>query len=442
MKELSRYWNRSSIGVASVFTAQVAGAGFSFLFNVMLARLSGASGVGLYFIATTIVDIGATVSRLGLESPSLRFTAVANSSGDRASLAALYRKSLGLALGMAVAIAVPTWLILSRLPLGGDRASELRAALPLVVLTFAPVALRALQAEFYKGIGAPEMGTFVHSVLPPLALLFGGAALWWLAAVTFEDVILTYVIVAFASMLYALASWNHRLPGIWRERGYFDTRRLVRSSLPLLLVSFGYLAMNWTDILVLGVYSDPGEVGIYGVARRITILTTTFVIASVNSVAAPRFAAMYAEGNKAGLARFARQCTFWMLLATVPVILVLLIFPEIVLKIFGSHFENGAWPLRILAFGQLIIVGVGPVEGLLIMTGHEKLMRNIIAASAVINLIGNLVLVRWYGAIGAAASTAFCLAFMDIACLIMVRKRLDISTWSFPSLLGRLVTKR
>jgi O-antigen/teichoic acid export membrane protein len=429
MKRLGRFLNRSSIGVATVFSAQVAGAGFSFLFSILLARLIGASEVGLYFIATTIVDIGATVSRLGLENAALRFTAVAYRRGDSGSLAALYRKSLGLALGMAIAIAVPAWLLVSQLPLGGDRADEFRAVLPWVVLAFIPVALRAIQAEFYKGIGAPGTGTFVHSVLPPLGLLLGGCAMWWLAAVTFKDVVLIYVAVAFLSMFYALAAWNRRMPGIWRERGYFDTRLLLRTSLPLLLVSFGNLAMNWTDILALGIFSNPSEVGIYGVARRIMILATTFVMASVNSVIAPRFAALYAQGDKVELARLAQKCTLWMFLATTPIILFLMVFPEIVLNVFGSHFEQGIWPLRILALGQLIIVAMGPVEYLLIVTGHEKLMRNIIGASAVANIIGNFALVPYYGALGAAISTAFCLASMDIACLLMVRRKLGISTW-------------
>lgn len=432
MKTLRRYLNRNSIGAASVFSALVAGAGFSFLFNVLLARLIGASGVGLYFISTTIVDIGATVSRLGMESAVLRFTAIANTQGDRASLAALYRRSLGLAVGAAIVIAIPAWLIVSLIGLGGNRAGELQAMLPLVVLSFAPVAVRAIQAEFYKGIGAPGIGQLFHSALPPILLLIGGTILWHISAIDFQDVVLAYIAVAFAAMIAALAAWSRRMPGIWRQQGTFDTRLLLRTSLPLLLVSFGYLAMNWTDILVLGSYADPSEVGFYGVARRLTILTTTFVMASVNSVAGPQFATLHAQHDDAALARLARQCTFSMLAATLPVILALLIFPEIVLGFFGPQFEHGAWPLRILALGQLVMIAIGPVETLLIMTGHGQQMRNIIGATAIANVVGNLLLVPLYGAIGAACSTAFCLAAMDVACLLMVRNKLKITTWGVP----------
>jgi len=434
MKTFRRYLNRNSIGAASVFSAMVAGAGFSFLFNVLLARMIGASGVGLYFISTTIVDIGATISRLGLESAVLRFTAIANDRGDRASLAALYRKSLGLAIGAAIIIAVPALLIISMIGLGGDRAGELRAMLPLVVLSFAPVAVRAIQAEFYKGIGAPGTGAMVHSVLPPLVLLIGGGVLWEVAAIDFQEVIVTYVVVAFACMIVGFALWNRRMPGLWRQQGAFDTRLLLRTSLPLLFVSFGYLAMNWTDILALGSFASPTEVGVYGVARRLTILTTTFVMASVSSVAGPQFAALHAQHDTAALARFVRQCTFWMLVATLPVILALLIFPGLVLGLFGPQFEEGAWPLRILAFGQLAMIVVGPVESLLIMTGHGKQMRNIIGATAIANVIGNLLLVPSYGAIGAASSTSACLIGMEIACLLMVRRKLNITTWSAKAL--------
>ncbi|MBR0836725.1 oligosaccharide flippase family protein [Bradyrhizobium manausense] len=430
MKTFRRYLNRNSIGAASVFSALVAGAGFSFLFNVLLARVIGASGVGLYFISTTIIDIGATVSRLGMESAVLRFTAITNTQGDRAGLAALYRRSLGLAVGAAIIIAIPAWLIVSLIGLGGNRAGELQAMLPLVVLSFAPVAVRAIQAEFYKGIGAPGTGTLIHSMLPPLVLLIGGVVLWYLAAIDFQAVMITYVVVAFACMLVGFVLWSRRRPGIWRQQGAFDIRLLLRTSMPLLFVSFGYLAMNWTDILALGSYADPSEVGFYGVARRLTILTTTFVMASVNSVAGPQFAALHAQHDDAALARLARQCTFSMLAATLPVILALLIFPEIVLGFFGPQFEQGAWPLRILALGQLVMIAIGPVETLLIMTGHGKQMRNIIGATAVANVIGNLVLVPSYGAVGAASSTAFCLAAMDVACLLMVRKKLNITTWS------------
>jgi O-antigen/teichoic acid export membrane protein len=433
MRILAGFFRGRPLRVASAFAVQIAGAGLAFLFSVMLARLVGVAGVGLYFLAITIVDISATISRLGLESASLRFASIAHSRGDRGSLAALYRKSTSLAFGAGIAIALPVWLIASHLSLGGEKAQEFRAELPLLVFAIAPVALLVVQAEFLKAIGSTATGTFSQAVVPSLLLLAGSIVLRFLGAGTVHDVFVTYVIVAFASVILAILMWQWRLPGIWRERGSFDMGLLLRTSTPLLLVNSMNLVLGWTDVLVLGMWRDAAEVGIYGIALRIALLTA-FVLSAINVVVAPQFAALHSQGNDAALKRLAQQSALWTLIAAAPAILVLLLVPDLILQIFGPQFKDGAGALRILALGQLVNVATGSVGILLVMTGHEKLMRNIVAASAALNLLGNLALVPRYGAIGAAASTALSLAFMNILSWYMVRKKLHINVLDYAAL--------
>jgi O-antigen/teichoic acid export membrane protein len=425
MRKLAGLFRGRPLRVASAFAAQVAGAGLGFLLSVMLARLIGVAGVGLYFLAITIVDIGATISRLGLESASMRFASIAHSRGDRGGLAALYRKSMGLVLVAGIAIALPVWLIGSHLGLGGERAGEFRAELPLLVFAIAPVAVLVIQAEFFKAVGSTATGTFSQAVVPPLLLLTGSILLWLLDAGTVHAVFLAYLLVAIAAVSLAMATWHWQLPGIWRERGSFDTGRLLRTGMPLLLMNSMTLMLGWTDVLVLGIWRDAAEVGIYGIAMRVALLTA-FILSAINVVVAPQFAALHAEGNTAALRRLAQQSAFWTLLAAAPAILVLLLVPDLILQIFGQQFREGAAPLRILAVGQFVNVATGSVAALLVMTGHEKLMRNIVAASAALNLLGALVLVPRYGAVGAATSTALSLAFMNIVAWLAARKKLYI----------------
>jgi O-antigen/teichoic acid export membrane protein len=441
MRRLAGLVRGRPLRVASAFVAQVAGAGLGFLLSVMLARLVGVAGVGLYFLAITIVDISATLSRLGLESASMRFASIAHSRGERGELAALYRKSMSLVFVAGTAIALPVWLIASHLGLGGERAGEFRAELPLLVFAIAPVAMLVIQAEFFKAVGSPATGTFSQAVVPPLLLLSGSILLWLLGAGTVHAVFLAYVIAAIAAVALAMATWRRRLPGIWRERGSFDMGRLLRTSMPLLLVNSMTLMLGWTDVLVLGMWRDAAEVGIYGIAMRVALLTA-FILSAINVVVAPQFAALHAEGNTAALRRLAQQSAFWTLVAAAPAILILLLVPDLILQIFGPQFREGAGPLRILALGQLVNVATGSVAVLLVMTGHEKLMRNIVAVSAALNLLGALALVPRYGAIGAAMSTACSLAFMNVVSWLMVRKKLHIDVLDYaalrkPSCVGR-----
>src|SRR4051812_15902038 len=142
-----------SLLVASAFVVQVAGAGLGFLLSIMLARLTGTTGVGLYFLAVTVIDISATISRLGLESAVMRFASVAHSGRNLGGLASLYRQSMGMVFAAGAGVALLVWLIGSQLQIGGERAPEFRGELPLLVFAIVPVALLVIQAEFFKAVG-------------------------------------------------------------------------------------------------------------------------------------------------------------------------------------------------------------------------------------------------------------------------------------------------
>jgi hypothetical protein len=92
LANLSRFLNPQSLGVVGTAAIQIAGTAMAFLFSIVLSRLVGVAGVGLYFIFVTIIDIGTTLSRLGLERSGLRFASIVYNQGDRKELAALYRK--------------------------------------------------------------------------------------------------------------------------------------------------------------------------------------------------------------------------------------------------------------------------------------------------------------------------------------------------------------
>ena len=414
-------------GVMLAFMAKVLGTGFAFLFTIMLARLLGPASTGVYFLSLTLVSIGATIARMGMDYALLRFASIAHEQGNRPALAALYRQGMGLTVIAGTGITVLIWLVAPYLPLIGDGSDDLQAIMPTMLLALVPLALLLLQGEYFKAINAPGLATIVQTVLMPMLLIMGAATLYLRGSAVVQDIAFLYFIAATISAILAGAFWRFRMPGLWQQQGYFDTRLLLRTSLPLLWVASMSLVMGWTDVLVLGVWTDTSTVGVYGIASRIAALTG-FALVAVNSVIAPRFAALHAQQNHQGLERLAQQSAGWMLLAVLPIILPLLLFPQWILGLFGLDFVEGNVILRVLAFGQLFNVAVGSVGYLLMMTGHERLMRNNIIFAALLNLVGNLVLVPVFGAMGAAVSTAFSLAAMNLISFILVNKKLKINT--------------
>jgi len=106
--------------------------------------------------------------------------------------------------------------------------------------------------------------------------------------------------------------------------------------------------------------------------------------------------------------------------------------------LFGPKFEEGALVLTILAIGQFINVATGSVGYLLMMSGHERLMRNNVACMAIVNIFISLLLIPWLGVIGAAISTAISLAAVNLIAVVIAWRRLNIWTLPFTSGLTKI----
>ena len=63
----------------------------------------------------------------------------------------------------------------------------------------------------------------------------------------------------------------------------------------LLSNSMAYL-LNWSSVLILGIYLVPSEVGYFSVAMKVSMVTSIFLY-SVNSIVAPKLSEYYATND-------------------------------------------------------------------------------------------------------------------------------------------------
>ena len=85
--------------------------------------------------------------------------------------------------------------------------------------------------------------------------------------------------------------------------------------------------------------------------------------------------------------------------------------------------------------GQFVNIAFGPVEFTLNMCGREKIMRNIVAASALVIIISSIILIPLYGVIGGAIAFSLTLIFKNLASAFWLKKELNIITIPFVSTL-------
>lgn len=192
---------------------------------------------------------------------------------------------------------------------------------------------------------------------------------------------------------------------------------------------FGMVLLNqlllWTPQTILGIYWPESQVGVYNAAFRVANLVS-LVLMGVNSVVFPRFASLYAKGEHEKLQRLAQQSAKLILVACLPFLALLVLFPDNVLAVFGAEFRAGALSLQIVALGQLINAATGSVGGLLNMTGNQKSAFIGLLTSYTIMLVLCFLIVPVWGSHGAAAAQA-----TSISITMVMFSRISMRTLGF-----------
>jgi O-antigen/teichoic acid export membrane protein len=406
---------------------RVLGAGLAFGFNVLIARALGAEGSGMYFLALTVTTIATVFGRLGMDNTLLRFVAAHASIGEWVAVKGVYQKGMLLSLTASGISTLVVFLSAPWLAQTVFSKPELTEPIRWMSLAIIPTALGNLQAQVLKGLKRILASSFIEIV--SLSALSVG--IFYLLGPDWQvnDAVWAYGLAAGITALMGVWLWWSATPQTRGIQGYFDTQELLRTSLPLFWVASINLVMMWTATLLLGVWGTTEDVGVFGVASR-TANLTNFILVAVNSIAAPKFAAFYKQGQMRALGSMARNSSTLMMLWALPILVLFVAAPGWVMKVFGQEFVGGGPILAILTIGQFVNVATGSVGFLLMMTGHEKLARNNIAASAVANVVLNVTLIPLYGVVGAAIATAISLAGLNLMAAYLVWKHLHI--WTIP----------
>lgn len=416
-------------GASSAFAIRALGVGCSFAFNVLLGRILGANSIGIYFLALTLTTIATVIGRIGIDNALLRYIASGASIDDWKMVGGVYRKGMHIAICTSGLTALLIFFLAPWIGTLIFKEEILIVPLRIMALAVLPFSLLNLHAESLKALKATARATLIQGFgLPFLNLML--LAFIAHSAVTVKNITVIYLTSSTLIMAVGIVLWRRAVPQIKQINCSFTYRQMLATSFPLFWVSGMSLLMNWTDTIMLGICMDSKAVGIYGAALR-TASLTSFILFAFNSIVAPKFSALHSQGQIENLGQLARRSAALMTFLASPILLMFIFFPQIILRMFGTEFIAASTSLTILAIGQFINVATGSVGYLLMMTGYEKLMRNNIIFSSVLNVLLNVVLIPHLGIVGAALSTSISLSTMNLISAVLVYSKLSILTLPF-----------
>jgi len=409
------------LNTGTSFFFRILGACAAFLVSILISRHLGANDAGVYFLAFSIVSFFAAISRLGSDNILLRYT-------SRKLEGTTVAKDVLLKSLSSTAIFGSILIIL--FILFADTISNKIFDKPELELTLRAMAPGILGLALLTLISVSFQGLrkFIFSIF--LLNLFVNICL----AIYIQ--LFTEVKSDELATIFSLASFLGFIIGGLILRYHFNKQQVfeklewnvfIRSSAPMFLIMFMNQLIQWSGQLISGLWVSNSDLAILAVCQR-TALLTSFVLTAVNLVVAPKFSELHHQNKISELENLAIFSVKLMTLVSLPLAIVLLVFPSIVLSIFGSEFQNGANILRVIVIGQLINVLTGSVGYLLTMSGHEKDLRNSVILSGVVVLILNIVLIPTLGILGAAISTAIALILQNLLAVHYVKKRLGFNT--------------
>jgi O-antigen/teichoic acid export membrane protein len=421
-------------GTSISLPIKVLGTGLTFVFNLFLAHLIGASGTGLFFLALTVATIATIFGILGLENAMLKYAAVGASEEDWASVKGVYFQGMLTALVSSIASCIVVLGTASFIAETIFSKPELTQPLRWMSLAVVPMSLFLLHSAMLRSIMRITAGLFVFGTAMPLFALL---LVYPLSFLGVNGAVMAQVGACTMTLFTGVFFWNRYTPQLHDVEPSFDYKRLMATSMPLFLVSANHLIMNWASTFSLGIVGSVEDVGIYRIAERTSIIMSFFLVA-VNSVAGPKLTSLYAKEDMQAFAHIVQGSAKLSAFIASPLLIVFMLAPEFIMGLFGEEFRSGSSALTILAFGQYVNVAVGPVGLALIMSGCEKAMRNAVFAGALVSIIANACLTPFYGVVGAAWATSSGVVFLNLLCLYMVWRLLGV--WPLP--VGRAFAKR
>ena len=399
------------------------------LFYFLAARLYGTESYGLYFLAWTYIELLAGIATLGLDRGILRYIAHHNSLNEPHLEEDSFRTALHISTFSSAFMSLCLYFFAN--PLSFYLHNE-KLALPLQWMAFivffqavsriliqVPTARKIMKYQFYlKGLLEPLLLTLLAVVFSRL-----GWGLRGLCAAHF----ITMALVLFGSILatlqyFPLRLWFHHSQSAFHWELFHFSRSMLLSD----IVSNLNLRL---DVILLGTVAPSTVMGIYGVMVQIASVMQTIRLA-FDPIANPLFSEAYARREMTRLSRTYKLLTRWVILSTIPVLIMLSIYGADIAGMVGSQYRSGYPWLLILLSGTMILAFFGLSGYLLAMTGHPGTLLISNTVSLLVTGTFLYLTVHWLGPLGAAVGSAFVMIFSQSLLSWAVHKRLHIHAFS------------
>lgn len=401
-----------------------------YLLFYIIAKEFGASGVGFFSFAWTLLMVSVVFAKLGFDTSIVKFIATFATQKQPEFIRGVYLKSLKIVILSGIIVTLILLMFSGDLSQFFFKSLKYKTHLFYLAFSILPLTLLNFNAESQKALKKITLySIFQNGSINLFLTIIFYLMLFAHFSNSYYPIIFALLVTISLLMIISFLFVNKNI-GFKKsiKKLKLSNRSLLKTTIPMLLSNSLFLIMSWTDILMLTVFKTEADVGIYNTALKIASLTTIVLIA-INTIAMPKYAEL--RDHRLRFKKFIKQTTFIIILTTLPIFLAIILFPDFFLQIFGHEFIIGKDALIILSVGMFFSAFSGSTINILNMTGNEKKAYNILLFSAILNLILNYFLIPIYGIDGAALATAGTTILWNLAAVLVIYKKFKFVTYPF-----------
>jgi len=422
-----RLLNSSFLRAASgTFALKITATLLGIVTSFVLARILEPEGYGSYTYTLAWINLLFIPAMMGFDRLLVREVAISHSKSRWSHLKGLLKWTN--IISITLSLTIVSIMLLAFRYFGGSPESG-KIALLLLALPLLPIlTLTTLRKAAMQGLHRVVLGQLPESLFRPVFLISIVAIVYLMNRDDFNTntAILSNVAAAFLAFLLGARLLMKSLPPQLREVNPEAFQPLwIRSAIPLMLVGVMQSINNQISILMLGHFHSIEQVGLFSIARQVSTLGTFFIM-SFNSVLAPRFAHLYAEGKIKELQQIVAKSSLALAILSATVSILFILYGTDILTLFGPGYDRGYVSLAILAVGVFFNSAMGPVGLLLTMTSHENVAVKGLGMALIANLLFSFMLIPKMGAEGAALSMSLYLFVWNTIFAIYVYKNIRI----------------
>lgn len=401
---------------------RVGGTLSGYLFSVFITQTYGASVYGIVALCFSFFLFVGVFGRLGIDTHVVKLFA----RSDYILEAGIFYKSVAKSFLVSLILSLFIYFFREEIVLNilVEPKPELIPYLPWVIFSVPLWSVVLISASFFRARSRNNIFAFFNNPGRFLASLLLLLFFYYLID---KDPIITvkahfYGILILAAICFYLVYKEFNGFHLAHKKKYWS---FLRASFPMMLASSAMIILASTDTFLMGVFDTNENVGVYNIALKISTLSI-FILQAVSSILAPKIAKAYAENDNKNfkkIMKFTTRVNFYLSLS---LILMIILFRDFLLGLFGEQFTDGGILLIILCLGQVVSSFSGPVGVVMQMIGQQKAFRNIVIIALIVNIILNINLIPVYGGTGAAISTSISLFIWNITSTIYLRRKLGI----------------